>query len=161
MINLIPKEEEKKIAMDFYRRLLVLFLLVFSISIFVACVAILPAYFIASVKESLINKKLEAQKDIPLPQIGEQSLAAVKDINSKLDLVEKAEKNKFLISENVMKALLLKKTPGIKIVQISFKNDQLQGKIITIQGTATSRETLLAFQEALEAIAGIDLRAQR
>jgi hypothetical protein len=160
MINLIPKEEERKMAVDFYSRLAVLFLLMLSFSVLAACVAILPAYFISSVNNSVVSTKLKMQKAQPLPELGEQSLATVKDINTKLGLVENAEKNKFSVSEKIVNAILLKKTPGVKIIQILYDSEQTQGKKINILGTATSRETLLSFQEALEddpAFKNIDL----
>jgi hypothetical protein len=150
MINLIPKEEKKIMTMGFYHRLAILFFLIVSFSILVACVALLPAYFISTVKDSIINTKLETQKHQPLPLLGEQSLLAIKDINTKLSLVENAEKNKFPISEKVINEILLKKTPDIKIIQILYENDQTQVKKISILGSAPSREVLLTFEETLE-----------
>ena len=150
MINLIPNEEKKKMNVDFYYRLLTLFLLMLSFSVLVAFVAILPAYFFSSMQDSVINTKLEIQKQVPIPTSGEQSLAIIKDVNTKLGLIENAENNEFSISQKVIKAIVLDKTPNIKIVQILYENDPILGKKISILGTASSRETLLAFEEALE-----------
>ena len=150
MINLIPNEEKKRMTVDFYSRLLVLFLLMISLSLFVACVAILSAYIYSSVQVSSVNKKLQIQKEEPLPVPGEQSLATVKDVNNKLDIVEKAEKNKFLITDKVINAIIAEKTSDIKITQIQYQDDPIQGKKISILGIASSRETLLTFEDALK-----------
>ena len=150
MINLIPKEEKKKIVMDFYRRLVVLFLLMASFSVLVALLAMVPSYLLSKEKDSISNTKLEAQKQEPLPLLGEQSLSEIKDINSKLDLVDRAEKNKFLISEKIINTVLSKKTPNIKIKQIVYENDTVGGKKVSIVGVASSREILLSFKQALE-----------
>ena len=150
MINLIPKEEKKRMTVDFYRRLLVLIMVMISLSVLVACISILPAYIFSIMQFSSINKKIEIQKNMPLPVPGEQSLATVKDINSKLELVEKAEKNKFLITEKVVDAILSEKTPNIKITQIQYQNDPIQGRKINILGIATSRESLLLFEQSLK-----------
>jgi hypothetical protein len=101
-------------------------------------------------KYSLVNARLETQKLEPLPPLGEQSLALVKDINDKLVLVEKFEKNRFLLSVKVINAILLKKRPDIKITQITYDNNATSGKKINITGTAPSREVLLLFRQALE-----------
>jgi len=39
---------------------------------------------------------------------------------------------------------------NIKITDISYENDSLNGKKISIQGTAPSREVLLSFRQAFE-----------
>jgi hypothetical protein len=150
MINLIPKEEKKIMMMDFYSRLFILFLLMASFCMLVALIVILPGYFLSSTKDSIVNVKLETQKNEPLPLVGEQSLATIKDTNTKLDLVEKAENNKFLPSVKVINAVLLNKRSDIKITQITYTNDPIKGKTISITGTAPSREVLLLFRQALE-----------
>jgi uncharacterized membrane protein len=150
MINLIPKEEKKKMTIDFYYKILVLFFVMAGLSALVALVAILPAYFLSSMKYSLANAKLETQKGEPLPQEGEQTIAAIKDINNKLSLVENAEKNKFPLSVKVINAVLLEKISNIEITEISYENNSVSGKKISITGTAPSREVLLLFREALE-----------
>jgi hypothetical protein len=150
MINLIPKEEKKKMATDFYRRFAILILLMLSFCLLVATLAILPAYFLSSTKNSIINAKLEIQSHEEVPIAGEQSLAEVKDINQKLSLVENAEKNKFPISTLVVNKILQKKTPDIKIIQITYENDASVGKKIGVLGTASSRDTLLMFEQAFE-----------
>lgn len=150
MINLIPKEEKKRMTMDFYFRVAVLFLVMVDFTVIVAFFAILPSYFMSSSKKAMINVKLETQKNEPLPVLGEQSLAIIKDVNKKLDLVESAEKDKFLVSLKVINSILLKKRPDIKITQILYENSGTQGKKISITGTAPSREVLLLFRLALE-----------
>jgi hypothetical protein len=150
MINLIPKEEKKRMTTDFYFRITVLFLVLFGSCILIASIAILPSYFFSSMKNVLADTKLEIQKREPLPLLGEQSLLIIKDINKKLDLVESSEKNKFLPSQKVINSILLKKRPDIKITQILYENDVAKGKKISITGTAPSREVLLLFRKALE-----------
>lgn len=150
MINLIPKEEKKKMTADFYFRITVLFLITLSFCLLIASISILPAYFFSSMKNVLANTKLEIQKLEPITLSGEQSLLVVKDINKKLDLVESAEKNKFLPSVKVINSILLKKRPDVKITQILYENDATKGKKISITGTAPSREVLLLFRRSLE-----------
>ena len=55
MINLIPKEEKKRIVKVFYYKLVILFLMVASGSIFLALVSILPSYFISLEKNNIVH----------------------------------------------------------------------------------------------------------
>ena len=152
MINLIPKAEKKRMVVDFYYRLAVIFLVMLDFCILIAFISILPSYFLSSTKNSLVDTKLEIQKNEPLPLFDQQTLTVIKDINNKLDLVENAEKNKFLLSVKVINAILLKKRPDIKITKILYESDGAQdkGKKISITGTAPSRAILLLFRQELE-----------
>lgn len=150
MINLIPKEEKKKMTTDFYFRLATLSVIMLDFCILVALLSIMPSYFISSMEYSLINAKLENQKLEPLPVLGKESLALAGDIDNKLALIENFEKNKFLPSVKVINAILLKKRPDVKITQIIYKNDEKNGSRIDLAGIASSREVLLLFRQALE-----------
>lgn len=147
----------------FYFRLVVLFLVMGAVSILIAFAAILPAYFFSSVKSNLANTKLETQSREPVPLPDQETLAVIKDLDKKLDLIEQAEGSQFVVSGKVINAILSKKMPSIRITDISYqkdqKNDQNKGKI-SVQGTAPSREALLLFRKALEddsAFSNVDL----
>jgi len=154
MINLIPSKEKKEMTKGFYCRLVVLFLMTLGTSFLIAFVAILPSYFLSSVKNNIVDVKLEAQKQEPVPLPDQQTLATIRDLNKKLDLIEKTANSKFIVSQKVINTIILKKMPDIKITDISYddnsQNGSLPGKKISIQGTAPSRETLLSFRQALE-----------
>ena len=150
MINLIPNAEKKETIKDFYYRLVVLFFIMAGISFLIAFVAILPSYFLSSTKNRIVNTKLEMQKSEPVPVLNSQTLVVIKDLNTKLTLIEKTQNSKFTILKEIINAIVLKKMSNIKITDISYKNDLLKGKQISIQGNAPSREVLLLFRQKLE-----------
>jgi len=150
MINLIPNEEKKKMSKDFYLRLMVVFFVMLSVSLLVASIALLPAYFLSSVEEVSINTKLELQNDEPIFLPDQSTLAIIKDLKSKLSLVENVQKNKTTFSQKAINEIILKKMPGIKITEISYQNDPQAGEKMNISGIAPSREVLLSFRRALE-----------
>ena len=129
---------------------LVTVLMVVDFCILVGVLSILPSYFLANAKDSALNLKLKIQQDEPIPAFDQQNLKTIQDINSKMTLIENAEKNDFPISEKVINAILAQKTPDIKITQILYNNDPVDGKKISITGNASSREALLSFREALQ-----------
>lgn len=150
MINLIPKEEKKKMIKSFYYRILILFLMVMGFIVMIIFVSILPAYFLSSVREGISNGKLEAQKLEPVPLPDQQTMGLVQELNNKIRIIDQAKKNQFTISKNVINAIILKKLQGIKITDISYQFDPLKEKKVSIQGIAPSREVLLLFRLALE-----------
>ncbi|MEX2029208.1 MAG: hypothetical protein WD963_01875 [Candidatus Paceibacterota bacterium] len=150
MINLIPNEEKKTKVKDFYFRLLVVFLFVLGFSMTIACTMILPAYFLSVVKKNVINTRLEIQKNEPVPELDQEILGAVADLEYKLELLEKNQQDKYPVSQSVINKILLKKMTDIKITGIIYDNRSPQDAIIHINGIAPSRERLLLFRRAFE-----------
>lgn len=150
MINLTPKEEKKKINADFYLRLLIVFFISVALSVWVWVIAMVPSYFAISLNEKSIENKLKNQKNTPVPALDIETTTLIKGINSKVSLIEESETNKFVVSERVINQILLKKTPEIKINQISYSEDPSGKRQINISGLAPSRDKLLLFRRGLE-----------
>ncbi len=158
MINLIPKEEKKKINRGFYYRLSVVYLMALSFPILICLAVMIPSYFLVRIKGDLIEKKLAVQKAEPVPLLDQETLRVITDLNHKLNIVKNAENNKFVVSQKIINAIVLKKMPDIKITDIAFKNIEriteeeivVQDKKISIQGIAPSRPRLLLFRQILE-----------
>ncbi len=123
---------------------------VLSVCILMASTAIMPSYFLSSVRKNLVSSKLELQKQQAIPVAGQNTLATIANLTNKLVLIENAEKNKYLVSQKIINEIILKKLPGIKINQITYENTTLSGKKVTIRGVAPSRERLLLLRKALE-----------
>jgi|SRR3989338_1969067 len=150
MINLIPKKEKKAITLSFYYRLVILLLATLNICVLLVFVAILPSYFLSSVKNNIADVKLQTQKNEPMLPIDQEVLSAMQDLDNRLELAENAQKNTFLVSERAINTVVFKKMPGIKITKVFYENDSIKGRVIRIQGNAPSREVLLSFRRALE-----------
>ncbi len=160
MINLIPNQEKKKMVKGFYFRLAMLSLWMLCIPLLIALLVLLPSYFFSNYKNNLATKKLETQKAEQVPLFDQETTAIIQDINTKLKLIEGVQKNNFLVSEKVINSIFVKNISSIKITQISYEDDSINGKKIRISGTAPSREVLLAFRQSLEndkAFKGVDL----
>ena len=135
---------------SFYYRLVVVFVLVLTTSLVIASVAVLPSYFLSSIKKNLANQKLVNQKAEPVPELDQKTLADIKNLSNELDLVETAENNKFNVSQKIISAIILHKISGIQITEISYVNDPATGSKISLNGLASSREVLLLFRQALQ-----------
>ncbi len=149
MTNLIPIEEKKKINRDFHFRLITVLFAMFGFCMLLASIAILPSYFVSSSKKNFTLSKLETQKNEPVLELDANTSIMINDFNQKLSLIENAEKNKFILSKRVINEIILKKMSNIKITDMSYSNDAILGKTISIDGTAPNREMLLSFKKAL------------
>ena len=150
MINLIPIEEKKNIQKDFYCRVAIVILFMFCCLIFISTIAILPAYFVSYEKKVSIGKKLELQKNEVMPEIDQRAQTIIKDLDARLSLLEKARKNKYVFSEKVISEIISQKMPEIKIDRIAYEIDPIDGRRVSINGSAPNREELLSFRRALE-----------
>jgi len=150
MINLIPNQDKKQMAKDFYRRLLVVFLVALAVSFFIGFVALLPAYFFSTVQKEIANNKLKEQIEVPLPQFNQDTLSVVQDLNDKMNLLSLANKDKFVATKRIINDIVSNKTPEVKINQISFSRESLEGGVVSIRGSAPSRDSLLSFRFMLE-----------
>lgn len=150
MINLIPNEEKKKMAQNFYFRLAILSFFMLSFSILFATLAMTPAYILAKARENFINQKLDIQKSEPVPVLDQDTQKAIEVLDTKLSLIEKIENNTLIVSKKIINEIIESKVPGIKITRIFYDNSSLTNKPLGIYGTAPSRERLLLFRQSLE-----------
>jgi Tfp pilus assembly protein PilN len=149
MINLIPNQEKKKKIRDFYFRLTVVAFFALAFSALVALVATLPAFLLSSAKLDLARSKLAEQEAKPLPPVDQETQKIIDGINIKMDLIDSAKKDRYLVSAEIVNEVLLRKLPTLEISQISYESDA-KGKKVNVRGVARSREELLSFRRALE-----------
>lgn len=150
MINLIPNAERKKMIKDFYLRLVVVVFFAIGLSVLAASILLLPSYFASNIKLNIANTKLATQRKEPVPDVDQKITGSIKEINNRLSLVERFQKDKYVVTERVINQVLLHKTADIKITEISYEESVPKTQKIIINGTAPSRERLLVFRRALE-----------
>jgi len=150
MINLIPNEEKNKIAVNFYYKLVTVVFSMFGLAVLFATFLILPSYVLSSIKLDISAERLNSQSKEPIPEVDQQTLSILNALNSKLDLLEKSEKEKYLVSEKIINEVVSKKIDGIKINHISYDNSATGEKTVTVGGIASSRERLLLFRQSFE-----------
>lgn len=150
MINLIPNEEKKKKVKDFYFRLGVVTLAMFGTVMFVATFAITPAFVLSVVRKNTAENKLAEETNKPIPKLDEDTLAAVRNLQTELDLLEKVRGSAYLVSEKVIDEVIANKMADIRLTEITYENLSGAERKISIRGIAPSRERLLLFRRSLE-----------
>ncbi len=134
---------------EFRMRATVLFIWTLGMAALAAGIALLPSYFLASVKEKAASARLEAQSREAVPVADQRTMDIIRDVNAKIALVERGDENDFSVSEKLL-TVIVRKMPDIKITRLSFEDDAADGKVLSVEGRAPSRERLLLFRRALE-----------
>ena len=150
MINLIPAEEKKEIRKDFYFRFLTVFFVTLSFLVVILLIATLPAYFVSLEKKVSTEERLDKQKNEVMPEMDQQAVISIKDLDTKLSLLAEARKNQYIFSQKVINEIVSQRVPGIKITRFGYENDPVDGREVSITGLAQNREQLLLFRQALE-----------
>ncbi len=159
MINLIPNEEKKKMEKDFLCRLAAFSLLMLGSSVLVGLFLLLPSYVLSSIQASSVADKIKLQEaENAFSESDMNTLQTVETLRKKIAVVEEAEKNKNIFSRTVLDEILSRRTGGIKIIGVYYKNEAStpagkdgRGEIVNVAGTAADREALIRFRESLEA----------
>lgn len=150
MINLVPNEEKKVMKQSFYYRLSTIFFVALGCCMLIASIALIPAYVSSMEKKSSLNNKLEIQKTENIDAKGAEVTGIIDNLDKKITLVEQTEKNKFSVSEKIIKEILSHKIPQVKITEISFNSTVKDGRKVSVSGLASSREQLFLFRKSLE-----------
>jgi len=173
VINILPAQEKKTLHKEYWIRFLIIFSQIVSLVIIIATILIYPSYLISQAKEKTAESQLELfNKENPEIEVGNID-NNIKDINSKLDLLSKAEPS-YQVNDKVINSILSTRTAGITFSQIIFNktttkiSEEVNGdeiadlsttskktktvdvSILEVHGIATNRDTLRNFKTALD-----------
>lgn len=146
MSNLLPDEQKKIVSQAYFFRVVTIALLFVTLCFSFALASLLPAYFSTTYKLARIEDEVkELQTIVSETKKSELLVASMKDINSKLEVVEKWSKEGPAYKK-ILK-VLEERAVGIALttMQYSRKNASIE-----LVGTAREREDLLNFKTALE-----------
>ena len=150
MINLIPNQEKKRMAIDFYLRFSTVLLVMLGLATIMTSILVFPSYFMSIIKRNTVTIKLESQEGDTAVLNQANLMPAVKELERKITLIEKSEASNDKFSTKVINEIVLKKTSNIKITSISYRKDIKGAGVVDVRGRAKSREGLLGFRRALE-----------
>jgi type IV pilus assembly protein PilM len=158
IVNVLPPEEKKSIRKEYWFRFFTILLNLFALTGVLATILLFPSYFFSRAQEKLIAGRLEAF-NIENPNLTDSNVdKIISDINSKLDIISKAE-IPFKISEKVLNNILSSRTNGITFSQIFFNKKTTKASktakamevyVSEVRGVAKSRDALRDFKTALD-----------
>ncbi len=156
MINLLPKEEKRRIQNEYLIRFSIATLGFLAASGLVLTTAFLPAYFLSAAKVSALSlQKNELNKSQGV-KIDTDVSKIIQDINARLALFPEQKSVGVNVSTDIIESIISLKTDAITIREITYSIDEKNKATISLRGTATTRGTLLDFEHALEAVEHFD-----
>jgi hypothetical protein len=150
MINLIPSEEKKIIHKVFYIRFTIVSFVVLGIAVLIGGVMLLPSFFYSSIEKNLALNQLEVQKNNPPIEFEQGAENLIKDLENKLNIINNAQKDKFLVSDKIINKINAKLIEGIKITEMNYLHDDTKGKTLEIRGFSSTRDNLLNFKNSFD-----------
>ena len=156
MINLIPAKAKKALALEYWIRVLSVWLMVWSIALFIGTCVLLPSYV-------LIQSQV---------QVYEESFAAVQekvaDYESvSVELVRSSQQAKYIIDEDDLlpfsEYITLFESlqgVGVSLTNININRIGKETQVIALKGVAEDRYVLAEFRDRLLAesvVASVDL----
>lgn len=148
VINVLPYENKKELKREYWMRygtVVLNFILMISL---ISTLLLFPAYFLSSQKERLVEQKLEAFDRENPTLIKNDINKIVTDINTKLEILSKAE-GPWKLSERVINNILENRIQGITYSQILYSKKGTES-LLEIRGVASSRDTLRNFKTILD-----------
>jgi len=149
VINVLPKEEKLILSKEYWKRITVSFLIMFSFIVTIFIILLLPSYFFSISKQTILENKLEAfnfiNKDLPSQNLD----ITINDINTKLNLLA-GYNAKYSIVDDIFNEIISNKPTGITFSQLLFNKTKNNLMTLEIQGNATDRTALRNFKSIID-----------
>lgn len=150
MLNILSTTEKKKIITEYRLRLAVVSVFAIGALVTTSLVLFAPAYLLAVSKNTSAEVQLSALEKKYGDSKQEKEIAAqIRDVNTKILLLLGSDTSARLLPSEIISKILNIKGSSIKIFGITYDSTANQERIV-LTGTATNRESLALFVEALK-----------
>ena len=149
IINVLPEDEKKSIKIEYWKRFIVTTIGLFSITMFICMLLLLPSYFFSVSKLNISEMQLE-EFNVSNKNLTSNDLdTAITDINSQLDLLSSVKKN-YTVHGDILGMLLSVRPKGITYNQILFNQKNNELPTVEINGKAVNRAALRNFKSIID-----------
>lgn len=151
MINLLPKEQKKKIVAEYKMRLVTVGAILLLSVIIISTIVITPFYFTTKATLARSESIFNNSKNSPDLEIDSESMKVINNTENDLKLLFGYDKQK-LVSKDVIDIIVANKGNTISINSINYANsvDTKDEKansqmVVSVGGIAQNREELKSF----------------
>lgn len=149
MINLLPISGIKRVISEYRIRLTATALVMLATTMIIAIILLVPAYLLASHKQSTVVENLSKTDDKKTSfQEAKNLEIIVKETDTTIDLLNEKGK-KFTLSSDLLQKTAHYKTEDIKIRGIFYNKTDIESTL-SLKGMATNRQSLTNFVEILK-----------
>ena len=146
-MQLLPPQETVKIHREYHARLAVVALGLFTITLFLGVLFLLPAYFLSSQREDASVGSARALKDSVALRNKNDLAPSIALAKNKLNAL--ADANAGVPANELIATALRKQGAGIHLTLLSVSRAEAGGRTLLLSGTADNRDVLLAFRRAV------------
>jgi hypothetical protein len=147
MSNLLPRIDKRRIRTAYHLRLATLWLTMLGIAFVIASFLFAPAYLLTRVSERTAAETLTAMKASSTPEYQ----TALKDIDDANILAKRLLAKRTHVSvTDIVGAIDTEVTEGIVLSGITYEVSEKDILVLSVEGTATTRDTLASFIERLK-----------
>lgn len=156
MINLLPEEDKNLIKKEHSRRLALVIGVVTFIFICVAILFLIPSYFFLSSEKNISREQISSALQRFDREKAQKIETEITDFNAELVSFSQKETGLLAISSNI-RQILKARSNSIKIEGIFYqkKGASQPNGVISLQGKADNRNSLLSFIKNLEVAGGV------
>lgn len=149
MINLLPQERKKKLEREYLFRVGITYLLFLIAALIIGAIALLPTYFFAHAKESVVYKQVDELKATTQSNETSQVKADLLSVKERLSALAQGEDRTSFY--HVIDTLASHTNTAISFSNISYTRGAGNTPTsLSLGGTAATREALTSFTQALK-----------
>ena len=149
VVNVLPEPEKKKIFREYWKRITVFSLSLFSLSIFIFILLLMPSYFYSASKLNISESRLDILNSENKSVSIEDLDLSINSINSKLSLLSSASP-KYSVYNDIIGKMLTLRPRGVKFSQILFSKTKDNKLKVEINGTSLDRTSLRVFKTNID-----------
>ncbi len=148
MYKLLTEEEREKVLKEYSERRFVVILGALILILIVAMVGLFPSYLLSNVRQREVEERVRITGEAGLKEEDRELQAWLTNLNFKLRML--SPKLAVDRPSGSIQDVLKEKIPGIRLEAFSWS--KIDGKIfVMVSGVAQNRQTLLAFENKLNA----------
>lgn len=152
MYTLLPEQQIKNLTREYRIRLLILGLFCLSGAVWIGIGSLLPSYIISVMQEQAAESHLQQVEKVTQTPVSAGIAAEVAASNANILLIKGAEDP--VVFSAIIEDIANQRISGISLNSIQIAHAPADGNpnetSVSIQGVAATRDTLVAFQRALD-----------
>lgn len=145
MLYLLLDEQKKKVKREYVLRAVFIFLVLFSITLILWIISLLPAFARVQIERGVIRSQEDNIAQVALLQDGTSLEEYVRDINQKISLLSEEE----IIVSELINEIVSRQIRSIRLNAIEFISNTEENRIM-LSGVANTRDSLVEFGNLLE-----------
>lgn len=143
IMNVLPQEEKNIINREYWKRFIIVFLILCSFIIGVASLLMLPSYFFSVTKQGIAEEKLEEFNQNNKDLVKSSDLdSTINDINKKLELLSNKSNQTYSVSDSILATVLSSRPDDVTFSQILFNQRKDKSLYVEVYGKAKDRTAL-------------------